>query len=233
MFIPPGHIPLLDAVDAIASGSDPEAFEAEREELELRRKNRLGLLPPGPAMDLHNSFFALQASLANQRVIAARTEQAREAARTRLCQALGISTFSVIGIDTAGKIHTIQAEAWRTEAGFGALSYGRLEPFPPPDSTPQILTVYLPIAAFEKWRRLLDKQLTSIGAETRLADVLTAIMTATPGTPRSKENLKTDPQVSKFQVSGRAFERAWQAALERSGAAAWREPGRRKKITPG
>jgi hypothetical protein len=233
MFIPPGHTRLLDAVDAIASDSDREALDAEREELELRRKNRLGLLPDGPAMDAHDSFFALRASVARQRLVADRAERAREAARTRLCQALGTPIFSAIGVDALGYMCSIPAEPWRTEPGFAALKSGALELFHPSRSIPQRLMVFLPIAAFEKWRGAPGEQSMSIAAETCLANVLTTIMIATPSTPCSKVDVKADPRVIKFKVSDRGFERAWQAALKKSDAAAWRKPGRRKKNTPG
>jgi hypothetical protein len=233
MFIPPGHTPLLDAVDAIASDSDREALEAEREELELRRKNRLGLLPDGPPLDPYDSFSALQASVARQSWIADRAERARQAARSRLCQALGVPIFSAVGIDAVGNICRIQAEPWRTESGFAALKCGWLELLRPSGSVPQRLMVFLPIATFEKWRRVPGEQSTSIAMEKRLADALTAIMSANPGTPQSKEDLKADLRDSGLNVPGRAFERAWQVALGRSGAAVWSRPGRRKKITPG
>ena len=235
MFVPPDHITLLDAVDAVASDYDRDGIDEDRAEREAsqRRSMHLSLNPPAFAsvMNPHDSFFALQAMVANSVAIATRAEQAREEARKKLCQALGMKIFLAKGIDTGGNIHTIPAEPWRTEAGVAALKSGVLDVFPPPDSIPQRLTVFLPIAALEKLRSVPREQSNSIAAEKRLTDALEAIMRANPGTPRSKKELRADPDVRQFNVSGKAFERAWGTAIDKAGAAAWRQAGRRRTMT--
>jgi hypothetical protein len=65
--------------------------------------------------------------------------------------------------------------------------------------------------------------------ETLLTKWLVSQMAAAPTMPRSKEAMKDAARSVGVKFSGRAFERAWHAAVQESGASAWSKPGARSK----
>jgi hypothetical protein len=67
------------------------------------------------------------------------------------------------------------------------------------------------------------------GQETLLTKWLVSLMVAAPKTPRSKDAMKEAARSSGVKFSGRAFQRAWHAAVQESGASAWSKPGRKSK----
>lgn len=68
-----------------------------------------------------------------------------------------------------------------------------------------------------------------INAETQWREWLTEQMRAAPTQPRPKAQMKTQGTAAKLPIcTERAFERAWSAAVEASGALDWANQGRRK-----
>jgi hypothetical protein len=65
--------------------------------------------------------------------------------------------------------------------------------------------------------------------ETSITKWLVSRMTAAPTVPRSKEAMKEAARSAGMNCSGRAFERAWLAAVQESGASAWSKPGRKSR----
>jgi hypothetical protein len=65
--------------------------------------------------------------------------------------------------------------------------------------------------------------------ETSITKWLVSRMTAAPTVPRSKEAMKEAARSAGVNFSGRAFERAWLAAVQESGASAWSKPGRKSR----
>jgi hypothetical protein len=65
--------------------------------------------------------------------------------------------------------------------------------------------------------------------ETSITKWLVLRMTAAPTVPRSKVTMKEAARSAGVNFSGRAFERAWHAAVQESGASAWSKPGRKSK----
>jgi hypothetical protein len=63
--------------------------------------------------------------------------------------------------------------------------------------------------------------------EAELTKWLASQMAAGPNTPRSKDLMKEAAGAAGMKFSGRAFERAWHAAVQESGASAWSAPGRK------
>ena len=61
--------------------------------------------------------------------------------------------------------------------------------------------------------------------EAELTKSLVSQMAAAPNAPRSKDAMKEAARAPAMKFSGRAFERAWHAAVKESGASAWSNTG--------
>lgn len=69
---------------------------------------------------------------------------------------------------------------------------------------------------------------SSGGAENRCRQWLVAMMKANPNNPRPKAIVRADALAKFLGLSGRAFDRAWDKAIDEAAAPKWRASGRRR-----
>jgi hypothetical protein len=106
MFVPAGYIPLLDAVETIASAIDAPIMTASRPK--ALRHAEVGVTPKASEPEI------------------ARTSSNHSEAKQRLRQALGDGLLRAVSMQPSGKICDIPIEEWRTDRADHTMLTGKL-----------------------------------------------------------------------------------------------------------
>jgi hypothetical protein len=164
----------------------------------------------------------------------------RGAAASDIRSALAEGDLTAIVLFDQGDDLPVNKSMWRAKDGLSKVWSGRISVKRPFAVGPTEGQALIKEADYTAWVESTDAlqnasqdsaqssaTAQTIAAETRMTRWLANKMRSDPAAPRSKQSVRAEASLSGLPCSGRAYNRAWAAAVRDTGAVEWSKPGRK------